>query len=121
MADNPKDFQEMMATFMQNAKKMQEDLQKAYEQMAQKNKDITVIGKAGGDLVVAEVNLKMQVTKLDLKPALFNEKPEVITDLIMAAVNQGIATAQEKVKNEMMSLSKQMGLPGNLPFSSEGE
>ncbi len=122
MSNDSNDFQAMMASFMKNAKKMQEDLQQAYEQMAQKNKDITVVAKAGGDLVVAEVNLKMQVTKLDLKPELFKEKPEVINDLILSAVNQGIAIAQERVKNEMLNLSKQMGLPGNLPFPpKEGE
>jgi nucleoid-associated protein EbfC len=122
MADDNNNFQEMMASFMKNAKKMQEDLQQAYEQMAQKNKDITVTAKAGGDLVTAEVNLKMQLTNLILKPELYNEKPEVISELIIAAVNQGITIAQERVKGEMLNLSKQMGLPGNLPFPpKEGE
>lgn len=115
------DFQEMMKNFMQNAQKMQENLQKAYQELAEKNKDKTVAGKAGGDLVTAHVSLKLQLSRLELKPELFEEKPEVIAELITAAVNQGLFEAQQTVKKEMMEITQKMGMPSNLPpFGDKG-
>ncbi|MFI4937107.1 MAG: YbaB/EbfC family nucleoid-associated protein [Candidatus Berkiellales bacterium] len=110
------DMQSMMASFMQNAKKMQDSLRQAYEELSEKNKDRSVFGKAGGDLVVAQVNLKMQLVNLALKPELFNEKPDVISQLIVAAVNQGLFEAQQTVKQEMMEMTKKVGLPQDIPM-----
>lgn len=110
------DFQAMMKTFMQNAQKMQENMQKAYQELAEKNKDREVAGKAGGDLVTAYVGLKLQVNRLEFKPELFEEKPEVIAELITAAVNQGLFEAQQTIKQEMMDITKKMGTPSNFPM-----
>ncbi len=100
----------MIKNLMQNAQKMQESMRTAYQDVAE-NSSIIVQGKAGGDLVVAHINLKMQVTKLDLQPALFEEKQEVIAELISAAVNQGIQLAQSALKQEMMQKAQQLGIP----------
>lgn len=108
------DMQAMMNTFMQNAQKMQDNMRKAYEEMMEKNKHVVVTGKAGGDLVTAHVTLHLQVVKMELKPALFEEKPEVIAELIAAAVNQGIAQAQKTVKQETMEMTKKLGMPSDL-------
>lgn len=107
--DNSKDFQSMMANLMQNAQKLQENMRNMQD--AVDNSAIVVQGKAGGDWVVAHVNLKLQVVKLDLQPALFEEKPEVMAELIAAAVNQGLQIAQHTVKQEMMQKAKNMGIP----------
>jgi DNA-binding YbaB/EbfC family protein len=103
------DFQSMIASFMQNAQKMQENLRQVQE-----NTDVTVQGRAGGDLVTAHVNLKMQVTRIELKDNLFEEKHAVIAELIVAAVNQGLHAAQGALKQEMMEKTKKMGLPPEL-------
>lgn len=79
-----------MSSFMENAQKMQEDM-----------KDKIVTGRAGGDLVVVDANLKMQITRLVLAPSLFEEKPEVITELVMGAVNQALQNAQQMLKQEI--------------------
>ncbi len=80
----------MMSSFMENAQKLQENM-----------KDKVVTGRAGGDLVVVDANLKMQITRLELAPALFEEKPEVITELVMGAVNQALQNAQQMLKQEI--------------------
>lgn len=110
------DFQSMMASFMQNAQKMQENMRQMYQEMTEKNKETTVTGKAGGDLVIAHVNLKMRLTNLELKPAIFAEKHEVIVELITAAVNQALHAAQHAVKEEMMEITKKMGVPSEFPL-----
>lgn len=80
----------MMSSFMENAQKLQENM-----------KDKVVTGRAGGDLVVVDANLKMQITRLELAPSLFEEKPEVITELVMGAVNQALQNAQQMLKQEI--------------------
>ena len=109
------DFQAMMSTFVENAKKLQDNLKGAYQDIAEKNKDKIVSGVAGGDLVRVDINLKLQVKHIEFKPEIFTEKPEVISELVAAAVNQAIVQAQEKVKSEMMAVTQKMGLP-NVPM-----
>jgi DNA-binding YbaB/EbfC family protein len=105
-----------MMSLLQNAQKMQESMRKAYDEMAQNNKNIFVTGKAGGNLVVVQMNLLLQITKLDLDPKLFEETQAVIAELIASATNQAIALAQERVKKEMLEITKKLGLPpGMLP------
>ncbi len=119
MDSNGKDFQSMMAGFMQNAQKLQENMRNAYQETTQ-NSTTLVQGKAGGDLVIAHVNLQMQVAKLELQNALFEENPNVIAQLITAAVNQGLQTAQATLKNEMMQKAKGLGLPPDLMSMMRG-
>ncbi len=111
--DNSKDFQSMMANLMQNAQKMQENMKNAYQDITH-NSNTIVQGKAGPELVVAHVNLNMQVTELALSPALFEESKEVIAQLITAAVNQGLHQANATRQQEMMQKAKNLGLPTDL-------
>lgn len=115
MSDNM-DFQSMMSSFMENAKKLQDNLKGAYQDISEKNKDRTVSGVAGGDLVSVEVNLKLQIKNIEMKPELFQEKPEVISELIASAANQALQRAQEMVREEMMSMTQKMGLPKDMPM-----
>jgi DNA-binding protein YbaB len=93
------DFKTMMTTLMQGAQQVQ-------EKMRQSDKIVT--GKAGGDLVVAQVNMQMQVTSLVLAPMLLEEKLEVISELIMGAVNQAMQGAQQMIKEDMMAATQKM-------------
>ncbi|MCS5712283.1 YbaB/EbfC family nucleoid-associated protein [Candidatus Berkiella aquae] len=107
MDNNNIDLKAMMNTLLQNAQKIQENMRH--------QSDKIVTGQAGGDLVIVDVNLKMQITRLALAPTLFEEKPEVISELIMGAVNQALQNAGQMVKQEMMEATKQMG-GGNFGF-----
>lgn len=98
---------------MQNAQKLQENLTGAYQSMASKNKDKLVEGQAGGGMVKAFVNLKLEVVKVEPTEALFNEQPGVVCELIVSAVNSALKAAQSEIKEEMMAATKQMGLPEN--------
>lgn len=104
-------FQNMMQNFMKNAKQIQEGLSGAYQQMAQKHEGKVVEGLAGGDMVKATVNYKLEVQRIDLKPEILKEDVEVIGELVAAAVNTGMHKAKEAVREEMMAMSKQMGTP----------
>jgi DNA-binding YbaB/EbfC family protein len=93
--------------FLQDAKKMQETLQRISIDMEEKYKERTVIGRAGGQLVEVCMNLKKHVLRLDLKPTLFEESPDVISELILAAFNQAVFEADNAAKEEMMHMTKQ--------------
>ena len=110
------DLKSMLSGFMDNAKKMQENFSTAYQELAQKHQERTVEGAAGGDMVLATVNLKLEVQRIDFGPDFLNEKPEVISELIAAAVNQALHKAQTQVKQEMVEMTKKMGLPTNVPM-----
>lgn len=97
--------------FLQNAQQMQEALKKISLDMEEKYKERTVTAKAGGNLVEVCMNLKKHVQRLDLKPALFEEKPEVISELIVAAFNQAVFDADAAAKEEMMQMTRQLNLP----------
>lgn len=100
------DLKTMMSQLMQNAQKMQETMRQS---------DKIVTAKAGGDLVIADANMQMQITRLELAPALFAESPGVITELIMAAINSVLQNAKDAMKQEMLEATKKMG-GGNFGF-----
>lgn len=114
-------FKEMMATFVKNTQRLQEQIHQAYHQAIEENKDRIVMGKAGGDMVTAHVSLKMHLTALEWHPSLLQEKEEVIKELIMVAVNQALYEAQTVIKNQMLEITKKMELPPDiiLPFKEE--
>ena len=122
---DPKNFdlQQMMSSFFQNAQKMQEGLKSAYQEMLDKKQDVEVEGKAGGELVKAYVNLKIQVTRLEIKPEAYQEDAAVLNELIVSAINQAIHNAQQEVKKEMMNAGKTMGMPADfpMPWQNKGE
>jgi DNA-binding protein YbaB len=58
-----------------------------------------------------QVNLKLEVVKIEVKPELWAEKPEVVIELMVAAINQGLHLAKEGAKQAMLEASKNMGFP----------
>jgi DNA-binding YbaB/EbfC family protein len=80
---------------------------------------MTVEGVSGAGLVKATATAKGELTGLDIDPSIFNQDDkEVVEDLILAAVKDAQAKAQEKSQAEMARLTEEMGLPSGLkmPF-----
>ncbi len=80
---------------------------------------ITVTGESGAGLVKATATAKGELTGLDIDPSIFNaDDKEVVEDLILAAVKDAQAKAQEKSAEEMKKLTEGLGLPADmkLPF-----
>ena len=100
--------------FLQNAQQMQEALKKISMDMEEKYKQRTVTVKSGGNLVEVTMNLKKHVQSLTLNPALFEEKPDVISELIVAAFNQAVFDADNAAKEEMMQMTRGLNLPTDL-------
>jgi len=92
---------------LKQAQALQERLASAQEDLAKR----TVEGSAGGGMVTAVVNGRMEVVRVQIDPTLL-EAPdrEMLQDLVVAAVNSGIQAAQRMMGEEMGKLSGGLGL-----------
>ncbi len=99
---------------MQQAKKMQEQLQKVQEEQARQ----LVTGESGAGLVRVTMNGHHEVKKVELDPALMSEDREVVEDLVAAAVNATVKKIADNNKNSLAGMAQGMGLPPGfkMPF-----
>ena len=94
---------------MKQAKKMQERMMALQEELAAK----TVEATAGGGMVTVKVNGKFELLSLRIEKEVVNpEDVEMLQDLIVAAVNEGIRKAQEMSASEMAKITGGMQIPG---------
>lgn len=92
---------------MKQVKKMQEDMIKSSEEFSQREFEVT----SGGGAVSLKINGNNEVVAISIKPEVIDpDDVEMLEDLIISAVNEGIRTVEaEKEKN----LSKFTGgIPG---------
>ena len=83
---------------MQQAQQMQEDMQKAQEEMAKE----TVEGSAGGGAVTVKATGTGKLIEIKIKKeAIDPEDPETLEDLVLAAVNSALQAAEELAKSKM--------------------
>jgi DNA-binding YbaB/EbfC family protein len=96
---------------LKQAQALQEKLASAQQDLATKK----VEGTAGGGMVTAVVNGRLEVVSISIDPTML-EKPdrEMLQDLVVAAVNAGIRAAQKMMGEEMGKLTGGLGikLPG---------
>ena len=98
---------------MSKAQEMQGKMKQLQEEMAKK----TVEADAGGGMVTATVNGRLEVTavKIDKSKIDVNDT-EMLEDLIVAAIRAGQAKAAAMMQTEMHKMAGDMGLPpGMLP------
>lgn len=94
---------------MKQAKKMQERMVELQEELATKSVEAT----AGGGMVSVTVNGKFEILSLKVEKEVVNpDDVEMLQDLIVAAVNEGIRKAQEMAASEMGKITGGMQIPG---------
>ncbi len=102
-----------LAGLMQQAQKMQEDMQRMQDELAR----LEVSGQAGGGLVEICMNGRHEVRKLKIDPVALAD-PELLEDLLIAAFNDAVnriaAAHQERVGGLTQGLSLPPGF--KLPF-----
>ncbi len=93
--------------------KQAQQLQKRMAQMQEELESRTVEASAGGGVVTAVVSGKMHVESITIDPdAVDPEDVELLQDMVLAAVNDGLENAQEMVGKEMSSLTGGLKIPG---------
>ncbi|MBO8159982.1 YbaB/EbfC family nucleoid-associated protein [Thermosyntropha sp.] len=94
---------------MKQARKVQEQIAKLQEEL----KERVVEASAGGGAVKVKVNGKQELVEIKIKPeAVDPDDVEMLEDLIMAAVNEGLKAAQEMVSEEMAKITGGLNIPG---------
>ncbi len=99
-----------------NIMKQAQQLQERLAQVQAEAGNRTVEGSAGGGMVTAAVNGRLEVTGLRIeKQVVEGGDLEMLQDLIIAAVNQGIRAAQKMMADEMSKVTGGLNIPGLTP------
>jgi nucleoid-associated protein EbfC len=101
-----------MQQMLKQVQRMQQDMAAAQEAL----KDETVEASAGGGMVSAVVTGDLVVKEIRIDPqAIDPEDPEMLSDLVLAAVNEALRSAQELAANKLGDVTGglgNLGLPG---------
>ena len=98
-----------MGKMMKQVQKMQADMAKLQEELANK----TVSATAGGGVVEVVANGKQEVVSIKIGPdAVDPDDVEMLEDLVLAAVNEALRKAQEMAANEMSKITGNLKIPG---------
>lgn len=102
-----------IAGLMQQAQKMQQEMQKAQEELAQ----LTVVGEAAGGLVKVTMTGKHAVRRVEIDPSLMEDR-EMLEDVVAAAVNDAVNRVESTMQERMSELTSGIPLPPGmkLPF-----
>jgi DNA-binding YbaB/EbfC family protein len=97
------------AAMMKQAQKMQQEMLRMQEELENKTYSAT----SGGGMVTATVNGKHQVMDIQIKPeAVDPDDVEMLQDMIIAAVNEAMRTADTEASNNMSRLTGGLNLGG---------
>ncbi len=98
-----------MQQMMKQVQKMQADMAKAQEAL----KDEEVSATAGGGMVTVKVSGDQVLKSIEIKPeAIDPDDPELLQDMVLAAVNEGMRASQELAAKKMGGLTGGMDLGG---------
>ena len=98
-----------MGNLLKQAQEMQSRMAKIQEELAQK----TVDGSAGGGMVQVTVNGQLALTAIKIDPTVINsEEKEMLEDLVMAAINDGMRKARDMASSEMSKITGGLKIPG---------
>jgi DNA-binding YbaB/EbfC family protein len=90
-----------------------QQLQKRMMELQEELESATVEATAGGGMVKAVVSGKMIVESLTIDPeVVVPDDVDMLQDLVLAAVNEGIQKAQELASSRMSGLTGGMSIPG---------
>jgi DNA-binding YbaB/EbfC family protein len=98
-----------LGDLMKQAQQLQTKLARAQEEAAGK----TVEASAGGNMVTAVVNGRLEVVSLRIDPTVLSGGDvEMLQDLVIAAVNEGIRKAQQMMAEVMGKAAGGLKIPG---------
>lgn len=99
---------------MKQAQKMQEDMQKAQEDLG----NIEVTGQSGGGMVSIVMTGRHECKRITIDDSLLGEDRDMLEDMIAAAFNDAVQRVDKENKDKMSSLTAGIPLPPGmkLPF-----
>jgi len=98
-----------MQQMLKQVQKMQQDMELAQEEL----KTETVEASAGGGMVTVQVGGDLQVRAVKIDPAAVDpEDVEILADMVLAAVNEGMRMAQELAARKLGGATGGLDLGG---------
>ena len=103
-----------LAGLMQQAQRMQEEMKRAQEEIAQAE----ITGEAGGGLARVVMSGRHEVRRISIDRAAIGDDHEMMEDLVAAAVNDAVNKVAALTRERMGGLAQGMNLPPGfkLPF-----
>jgi hypothetical protein len=99
-----------------NFGKMMKQVQQAQAKMAEVQEELkneTVEASAGGGMVRVVMSGDLQVRSVDIDPAAVDpDDVELLSDMVAAAFNEALRSAQELAANKMAAVTGGMNIPG---------
>jgi hypothetical protein len=97
-----------MGQLMKQAQQLQTKMAKLQDELAER----TVEASSGGGMVTVRVNGRQEVVSIRVEREVIDpEDAEMLQDLVLAAVNDGLSRAKAMVNDEMGKLTKGLNLP----------
>ena len=98
---------------MQKQLQQMQAMQRKMEMLQAEIEEKEVTTTAGGGAVTVTVSGKKEITRLEIKPEVVDpDDVEMLQDLIIVAVNEGIRQIEEISNSEMSKLTGGLGIPG---------
>lgn len=103
-----------LGNLMQQAQKMQEQMHKAQEELA----NLEVEGHSGGGMVSVVMTCRNEVRRISIDDSLLGDDKDMLEDMIAAAMNDALMKVEQASKDKMSSLAGGLNLPPGmkLPF-----
>lgn len=95
-----------LASLMQQAQKMQENFQKAQEELS----NTEIQGESGGGLVKVVMNGKKEVLRMSIDDSLLKEDRDMLEDLVAAAFNDSVRKVNKLKQEKLSGLTGSLGL-----------
>lgn len=106
-----------MGQIMEQAKMMQEQMQKAQEELT----EMVVVGEAGAGMVKVTMNGRHDCQKVEINDNLFKRTADadagnaqarrMVEELVAAAINDAVRKIEDETRGKMMAMAKSMNLP----------
>lgn len=104
-----------LGNIMKQAQAMQENMQKAQEELAA----MQVTGESGGGMVKLVMTCRHDVKSVEIDPELMGdvEDKEILEDLVAAAMNDAVRKVEKTTQEKMAGLTGGLNIPGmKMPF-----
>ncbi len=101
-----------LGNIMKQAQQMQDNMQKAQEEIA----NLEITGTSGGGMVTVVMTGRHDLKRVNIDPALMEEDKEMLEDLLAAAVNDAVRALEESTKDKMSGVTGGMQLPPGMKF-----
>jgi DNA-binding YbaB/EbfC family protein len=105
-----------IGNLMKQAQQMQQNLQKAQEELA----SMEITGESGGGLVQIVMSGRHEARRVQIDDSLLGDDKDMLEDLVTAAINDAVQKVEKQSKERLSGLASGMGLPGDLGKMLQG-